>query len=223
MVYNSDNVQWDISHTLSFSNSFSILWIFRYMTVTILWCHSIQSFMIESIQLTELIEYVFFVPRNLWVDYCSTPQYQYASNHGKPPNSGNWFKHMVEICDIFLVCELCSIPIYDTANPTVGPIWMETWHFPFCWTRSKFSNMRELKCKPGFTAAGHWFSSLFTNFSTTTPASWYIQQDLSTGQDSIWTFHKDLNLGKGVACSQRMSWLWCKKHKKQTHWNTQYW
>ena len=116
------------------------------------------------------------------------------------------------ISDIFLVCELCSIPIYDTANRPVGPIWMEPWHFPFCWTRSKFSNMRELKCKPGFAVAGHWFSSLFTNFSTTTPASWYIQHDRSTGQGSILSFSKDLNLGKGETCSPRMSWLWCRKH-----------
>ena len=137
-----------------------------------------------------------FGPRNLWMDYFSTPTILRCFQSWLTPNSGNWFKHMVEISDIFLVCELCSIPIYDTANRTVGPIWMETWHFPFCWTRSKFSNMRELKCKPGFAAAGHWFSSLFTNFSTTTPASWYIQHDRSTGQGSILSFPKRLKLGQ---------------------------
>ena len=37
-------------------------------------------------------------------------------------------------------------------------IWSKTRHFTFCWTRSKFSNIRELECKPGFAAAaGHWF------------------------------------------------------------------
>ena len=62
----------------------------------------------------------------------------------------------------------CLWVLFDTnlwyCESNSRPIWTETWHFPFRWTLSKFSNIRELKCKPGFAAAGHWFSSLFDIF-----------------------------------------------------------
>ena len=48
----------------------------------------------------------------------------------------------------------------------LGIICAETWHFTFsCWTRSKFSNIRESECNPGFAAAAvHQTFILVWNF-----------------------------------------------------------